>query len=65
MKRIKVMLNKFILNEDGATAVEYAMIVGLIALVSFIAFQRLGFEVKRIIREMVMYMRMYISPSNV
>lgn len=59
------VIKKLIQSESGATAVEYAMIIGLIALVSFIAFQRLGFEVKRIIREMVMYMRMYISPSNV
>jgi len=65
MRSLKVILNKFFIDEEGATAVEYAMIVGLIALVSFIAFQRLGYEVERIIMEMVMYMKMYISPSNV
>jgi len=59
------MIKKFIKNEDGATAVEYAMIVGLIALVSFIAFQRLGFEIRRIIEDMVMFMHAYIKPSNI
>ncbi len=59
------ILNKFFIDEEGATAVEYAMIVGLIALVSFIAFQRLGFEVRRIIEDMVMFMHAYIKPSNV
>lgn len=65
MKGLQIRLNKFINNEEGATAVEYAMIVGLIALVAFIAFQKLGFEVRRIIIEMYMYMKAYISPSNV
>ncbi len=46
------MLKRFIREEEGATAVEYAMIVGLIALVSFMAYQKLGTEVKRIIAEM-------------
>ena len=60
-----LLLKDLLINEEGATAVEYAMIVGLIALVSFIAFQRLGSEVKRIMYEMYMYMKMYIQPSGV
>ncbi len=46
------MIKRFIMEEEGATAVEYAMIVGLIALVSFIAFQKLGMQVTRIIAQM-------------
>ena len=65
MKKGVKLLNALLMEEEGATAVEYAMIVGLIALVSFIAFQRLGSEIKRIITEMFMYMRMYIQPHGV
>ena len=65
MKKERILLKDLLINEEGATAVEYAMIVGLIALVSFIAFQRLGSEVKRIMYEMYMYMKMYIQPSGV
>ncbi len=36
-------------NEKGATAVEYAMIIGLIALFAFAAYKVLGKEVHRII----------------
>ncbi len=46
------MIKRFIKEETGATAVEYAMIVGLIALVSFTAFTKLGEQVQRIIKEM-------------
>ncbi len=46
------MIKKFITEEEGATAVEYAMIVGLIALVSFLAFQKLGMQTTRIIGSM-------------
>ncbi|GEM_PF-1954730 len=46
------MIKRFIMEEEGATAVEYAMIVGLIALVSFLAFQKLGMQVTRIIAAM-------------
>ncbi len=64
MKKVNVLLKKFLIKEEAATAVEYAMIVGLIALVAFIAFQKLGFEVKRIINLMTMYLRMYVQPQN-
>lgn len=46
------MIKRFIKEETGATAVEYAMIVGLIALVSFTAFTKLGEQVQRIIKTM-------------
>ncbi len=46
------MIKRFIREEEGATAVEYAMIVGLIALVSFTAFSKLGEQVHRIITAM-------------
>lgn len=46
------MIKRFIKEETGATAVEYAMIVGLIALVSFTAFSKLGMQVQRIITDM-------------
>ena len=63
MRKLHILLRRFLINEDAATAVEYAMIVGLIALVSFLAFQRLGSQVYRIIRLMVMKMVMYITGS--
>jgi len=40
---------KLFKNEKGATAVEYAMIIGLIALFAFAAYKALGKEVHRII----------------
>ncbi|GEM_PF-2596435 len=64
MKKLNVLLKNLLIREEAATAVEYAMIVGLIALVAFIAFQKLGFEVKRIINLMTMYLRMYVQPQN-
>ncbi len=60
MKKIGYTIKKLILGEEGATAVEYAMIVGLIALVSFIAFRHLGYQVRRIIREMYIKMKVHI-----
>ncbi len=57
------LLNKFIIKEDAATAVEYAMIVGLIALVSFLAFAKLGRQVSQIIGWM--YIRLFgIQPPD-
>ena len=50
------LLKTFIQEEDGATAVEYAMIVGLIALVSFVSFRLLGRQVQRIIGWMYILM---------
>ena len=38
--------------ERGATAVEYAMIIGLIALFAFAAYKALGKQVQRVIHEM-------------
>lgn len=46
-------LNKIYRDEMGATAVEYAMIIGLIALISFAVYKLLGEQVKRIINLMV------------
>ncbi|MEO0253841.1 MAG: Flp family type IVb pilin [candidate division WOR-3 bacterium] len=40
---------KFLRCERGATAVEYAMIIGLIALFAFAAYRALGQQVQRII----------------
>jgi Flp pilus assembly pilin Flp len=40
---------KILKCEKGATAVEYAMIIGLIALFAFAAYKVLGKEVHRII----------------
>ncbi len=56
---------KLIKEEEGATAVEYAMIVGLIALVSFVAFHKLGGEVSRIIAEMMLLLKTHVKPSSV
>ncbi len=39
----------FLKCEKGATAVEYAMIIGLIALFAFAAYMALGKQVQRII----------------
>ena len=50
------LLKSLLTKEDGATAVEYAMIVGLIALVSFVSFKLLGKEVQRIIGWMYILM---------
>ncbi len=58
------MIKRFITGEEGATAVEYAMIVGLIALVSFVAFQKLGHEVWRIISEMFYSLSTVAHPSS-
>ncbi len=54
------IITRLIKEEEAATAVEYAMIVGLIALVAFTAFRRLGFQVERIIREMAIKMQVHI-----
>ncbi|MEO0284158.1 MAG: Flp family type IVb pilin [candidate division WOR-3 bacterium] len=43
---------KFLRCERGATAVEYAMIIGLIALFAFAAYKALGKQVQRVIHEM-------------
>ncbi|MEO0253840.1 MAG: Flp family type IVb pilin [candidate division WOR-3 bacterium] len=50
--------------EKGATAVEYAMIIGLIALFSFAAYRALGQEVWRIIYEMWRKMSKDISAGG-
>lgn len=57
MKKMK----KICKNEKGATAVEYAMIIGLIALVSFLVYKLLGSEVKKIVAWMA-YKLMTINP---
>ncbi len=60
MRNIGYNLKNLIFEEEAATAVEYAMIVGLIALVSFLAFRHLGYQVKRIIYEMYIKMKVHI-----
>lgn len=47
------MMKNIYKNERGATAVEYAMIIGLIALISFAVYKLLGEQVRRIINLMV------------
>ncbi len=42
-------MKDFIKCQKGATAVEYAMIIGLIALFAFAAYMVLGKEVRRVI----------------
>ncbi|MEN3046538.1 MAG: Flp family type IVb pilin [Candidatus Hydrothermales bacterium] len=42
-------MKRLIYNEKGATAVEYAMIIGLIALFAFAAYRVLGREVHKVI----------------
>ena len=59
------LLKEFLREEEGATAVEYAMIVGLIALVSFIAFTKLGHQVSQIIGWMYVKLFTHAHPSNV
>ncbi len=54
---MKDLFKSFLCEEEGATAVEYALIVGLIALVSFTSFKLLGVQVQRIIGWM--YIKMY------
>ena len=39
---MRVMLNKFIANEDGATAIEYGLIAALVAVFIIGALQVLG-----------------------
>ena len=39
---MRVMLNKFIANEDGATAIEYGLIAALVAVAIIGALQLLG-----------------------
>ncbi|MEN3044677.1 MAG: Flp family type IVb pilin [Candidatus Hydrothermales bacterium] len=42
-------MKKILKDQKGATAVEYAMIIGLIALFAFAAYRALGKQVQRII----------------
>lgn len=58
-------LERLIKEEDAATAVEYAMIVGLIALTSFIAFTKLGRQIKEVIGWMYIMLFTHVKPSNV
>ncbi len=44
-EKIKV----FIISEDGASAVEYGMAVGLVGLVSFVALSLLGKQVNKLL----------------
>ncbi len=62
---IMKLLKRFLIEEKAATAVEYAMIVGLIALVSFIAFVKLGRQVKQIIGWMYILLFGIKPPNNV
>ncbi len=55
-----VAFKNLLKGEEGATAVEYAMIVGLIALVSFTAFSFLGGQVTRIIHVMMMKLAIHV-----
>jgi pilus assembly protein Flp/PilA len=43
---IMTRISKFFLNEDGATAVEYALMLALIAIVIVAAVEALGLAVK-------------------
>ncbi len=45
---MKDLTKKFLLNEDAATATEYAVVLGLILVVSIIAMTALGTKVKSI-----------------
>jgi pilus assembly protein Flp/PilA len=46
MKAILEKFRKFIRDEEGATAVEYAVMVALIIIVAIVAIQTLGNSVK-------------------
>lgn len=46
------MLKRLVYDEAGATAVEYAMIIGLIALATFAVYRAVGERVFSILREM-------------
>lgn len=39
------VLREFLHEDEGATAVEYAMIIGLIALATFLVFRAMGWRV--------------------
>jgi Flp pilus assembly pilin Flp len=43
------VLRMFLQEDEGATAVEYAMIIGLIALATFLVFRAMGWRVFDII----------------
>ena len=43
------VLREFLHEDEGATAVEYAMIIGLIALATFLVFRAMGWRVFDII----------------
>jgi len=45
------LVNKFIRNEDGATAIEYALIASLIAVVIITAVQTVGTKVSTVFTE--------------
>ncbi len=46
------VLREFLHEDEGATAVEYAMIIGLIALATFLVFRAMGWRVFDVINIM-------------
>lgn len=46
MESLKAKFQKFLRDEEGATAVEYAVMVALIIVVAIVAIQTLGGSVK-------------------
>jgi pilus assembly protein Flp/PilA len=46
MKSLAVKVHRFLVSEDGPTAVEYAVMVALIIIVCLTAIQNLGNKVK-------------------
>ena len=47
-----MLWTRLILEEEGATAVEYAMIIGLIALATFAVYRAVGQKVFSILNQM-------------
>ena len=44
---MKMLIKSFIVNDDGATAIEYGLIAALVALVGVVAFTALGGTVSK------------------
>lgn len=44
---MKMLIKSFIVNDDGATAIEYGLIAALVALVGVVAFTALGDTVSK------------------
>lgn len=63
-RKIRVMLWGVVGEEEGATAVEYAMIIGLIALATFAVYKYVGVRVFMILDLMQLQLKLATKVYN-